>query len=73
MKLSRLSSGTSFKKMCRFLSAAIFISIYLSFKNLSIQGRRSSSVYFGPKILASSCILAARVFFILGSLIFESL
>ena len=59
--------------MCKFLRAAIFISVYLSFKNLSIQGRRSSSVYLGPKILANSWILAARVFFILGSLIFESL
>jgi hypothetical protein len=67
------SNETSFKKTCKFFNAAILISIYFSFKNLSILGNKSSSVYFGPKILASSWILAAKVFFIFGSAYFDNL
>ena len=73
MKVDLLSSGNSFKKICMFFRATILMSIALSFKNLSMQGRRSCSVYFGPRILASSWILAARDFLILGSLILFSL
>ena len=39
----------------------------LSYKNLSKQGNKSNSVYLGPKILESSCVLAANVLLILAS------
>ena len=54
-------------KVWRFFKAAIFITMSLSYKNLSKQGNKSNSVYLGPKILASSCVLAANVFLILAS------
>jgi len=67
------SRDTSFKKMCMFFSADILMSTTLSFMNLSRQGSKSYSVYFGPRIFASSWRLEESVFFILLSLIFVSL
>lgn len=59
--------------MCIFFKAESLISIYLSFRNLSRHGNKSCSVYFGPRIFASSCKLDESVFLILLSLIFVNL
>lgn len=67
------SKETSFKNICIFFNADIFMSTTLSFKNLSRHGSKSYSVYFGPKIFANSCKLDERVFLILLSLILVSL